>query len=152
MKMLTRLTVTSQSFNHDEMMDSCYTCDGRNISPHLNWSGAPDHTKCFAVSCVDPDAPSGSFVHWMVYNIPVSTHDISESGVFKSPAVTLKNDFGRAEYGGPCPPSGTHRYFFTVYALDSGSLSAGNKREFFKLVEDHCIAKGYIIGKYSRKP
>lgn len=151
MKVLTKLNLTSQSFKHEEMMDPLYSCDGQNLSPHLKWSGAPDSSKSFAISCVDPDAPSGNFTHWMVYNIPVNSTSIPEGGVLNSPAVTLRNDFGRPEYGGPCPPSGTHRYFFNVYALDTDSESPHNKREFFDMVEKHCVAKGEIMGRYSRK-
>jgi len=145
------INVTSTNFKEADMMDSKYTCDGKNISPGLNWLNAPKETKSFAVSVIDPDAPSGDFVHWLIYNIPPDTMSIPEGGPVPAGAKEATNDFGKKGYGGPCPPSGTHRYYFTVYALDTDNLNIADKRDFMRNMDQHAIARGHIMGKYSRR-
>ncbi|MFO8020442.1 MAG: YbhB/YbcL family Raf kinase inhibitor-like protein [Promethearchaeia archaeon] len=141
------MQLTSQDFDHNEEMDSKFTCDGDDISPHLKWDDVPNGTKCFAVSCNDPDAPAGDWVHWYVYNIPDDTREIAQNGPV--PGKQAKNDFGKKEYGGPCPPSGTHRYFFRVYALDE-ELKGVKKSNFKKKVKQHTLEKAEMIGLYTR--
>ncbi len=144
-----QMRVTSHSFNDGDMMDLKYTCDGNDISPQLSWS-VPEGTRSFALSCIDPDAPMGDFIHWLVYNIPAGVSEIPEGGPLPESAVEVRNDFGRKHYGGPCPPSGIHRYFFTVYALDTDKLNIDNKDEFLQEVEKHSISKSWIMGRYTR--
>jgi len=100
------------------------------------------------LSCSDPDAPGGTFIHWLVHNIPKDTYNIDENSEPEGKKVA--NDFGNEGYGGPCPPSGTHRYFFTVYALDVESLEISDKNDFIIKVEEHTIDKAEIIGLYQR--
>lgn len=127
-----------------------FTCDGQDVSPSLICTNFPKETKSFALSVVDPDVPNGNWIHWLVYNIPLSKAFISEGEV---PGKEVMNDFGFKKYGGPCPPrrGGTHRYIFTMYALDVESIGIiNNKVEFFKKVAEHTIAKAELISKYSR--
>ena len=146
-----KMDLRSDSFENNGMIDAKYTCDGSDISPHLEWSNAPEGTKSFALACNDPDAPVGNFIHWLVYNIPADVTQISENGVFPTGTVNVITDFRRKGYGGPCPPSGTHRYYFTVYALDTVLENINNKLDFYSNVEEHTINKAVIMGKYSRK-
>lgn len=153
----TEMKISSTSFNEGEMIPSKYTCDGENISPHLAWTGAPENTKSFALISDDPDAPAGDWVHWVVYNIPANVNELKE--IFprdkKLEDGTLQGttDFGRVGYGGPCPPSGTHRYYFKLYALDILlDKSAGmTKSELLKAMESHIIANALLMGKYKRQ-
>ena len=146
-----KMDLRSDSFENNAMIGSKYTCDGSNITPHLAWANAPAGTKSFALSCNDPDAPVGNFIHWLVYNIPADVDVIPENGHLPSGAVEVMNDFSRLEYGGPCPPSGTHRYYFTVYALDTGLSGITDKNDFFRQVKAHAIDKAVIMGKYTRR-
>jgi Raf kinase inhibitor-like YbhB/YbcL family protein len=150
------IKVTSSAFQDDGLIPSKYTCDGADVSPPLQWDSVPEDTKSIAVICDDPDAPMGTFVHWVLFNLPAETRKLTEN----VPAdETLPNgtkqgtsDFGRTGYGGPCPPSGTHRYYFKVYALDSEiDLPAGaRKPELLKALEGHILAQGQLMGKYKR--
>jgi Raf kinase inhibitor-like YbhB/YbcL family protein len=130
-------------------MPSRFTCDGLNINPPLDIGRIPEHTKSIALIIDDPDAPHTTFIHWVVWNIPVTTH-IEEDSI---PGTEGRNDFHRNHYGGPCPPSGTHRYFFKVYALDSLlDLKAGSaKKELLEAMEGHILGYGELIGLYKRK-
>ena len=145
-------------------MQKLYTCDGQNISPPLAWSGVPSNAKSLALICDDPDAPGKTWVHWVLYDLPPF---IGESGTSsygelsenvspqESPGGRGKqgtNDFKKIGYGGPCPPSGTHRYLFKLYALDAEtSLNPGaTKEQLLKAMEGHIIAQGQLIGQYSR--
>ena len=117
------LEITSSVFSEGEMIPTRYTCDGPDVSPDLAWSGVSGSAQSLALICDDPDAPMGTWVHWVLFNLPP---DISELHVEIPPKKTLKNnarhgknDFGKFGYGGPCPPGGTHRYFFKLYALDT---------------------------------
>ncbi len=152
------LTVRSDSFSHNDMIPSRYTCDGQDISPHIAWSGAPEETKSFALLCDDPDAPVGDWVHWILFNIPPQITELSEGFSAKGGAIPgIKagiTDFRKTEYGGPCPPGGTHRYFFKVYALDAPlSLKEGaTKRDLLRAIEGHILGKGELVGRYARNP
>jgi len=143
------MELESNSFESEGLIPSRYTCDGQDISPHLKWSKYPDETKSFALTCVDPDAPMGEFIHWLVYNIPANVSELNEGK--KAPGKEVTNDFKRLEYGGPCPPSGTHRYFFTVYALDREMTEDLSRDNFRERVEEHSLAKAVLMGRYSRR-
>ncbi len=142
------LSVSSSAFEEGGMIPARYTCDGENINPPIDIGGVPEEAKSLVIIVDDPDAPSGDWVHWLVWNIPV-THHIKEDHV---PGTVGLNDFNRKQYGGPCPPSGTHRYFFKFYALDSIlDLPAGTrKNQLEKAMSEHIIGFGELTGTYSR--
>lgn len=143
------MNVSSSAFEHDGKIPQIYTCDGDNINPPLEFGNMPEGTRSLALIVDDPDAPMGTFTHWVVWGIELGSN-IEENNV---PGIEGLNDFRKAAYGGPCPPSGTHRYFFTVYALDTQlDLEAGASREKVEdAMEGHILAKGQLMGKYSRK-
>ncbi len=146
------LTISSPAFNNGELIPSKFTCDGEDISPALAIGNVPPEAKSLALIMDDPDAPGGMWVHWVVWNIEPTTTEI---GVNKVPAGAKlgMNDFRKSPYGGPCPPSGTHRYFFKLYALDSKlELGAGtNKAGLERAMKGHILAQGELMGKYKRK-
>jgi Raf kinase inhibitor-like YbhB/YbcL family protein len=151
------IKVSSSAFQNGEFIPAKYTCDGANISPPLSWSGIPEGTKTFALIADDPDAPGRTFVHWVIYNIPALQKELPE-GVTPTrniPEEVLMgtNDFGHIGYGGPCPPPGTHRYFFKLYALNSAiHLEAGaTKDQVLKAMEKHLLGQGELMGKYKRR-
>jgi Raf kinase inhibitor-like YbhB/YbcL family protein len=137
---------------------SQYTCDGADKSPPLSWSGPPEGTKTFALIADDPDAPAGTWVHWVAYDIPASTAQLPE-GVPKTQGIAGggmqgKNDFQKIGYGGPCPPPGKpHRYYFKLYALDNQlNLPAGStKKDVERAIEGHVKAQAEVMGRYQRK-
>ena len=143
------LKVTSFAFKHNEMIPSKYTCDGSDINPQLSIQGIPESTRRLVLIVDDPDAPMKTWVHWVIWNIPAKT-SIEENSV---PGMEGLNDFKRHSYGGPCPPSGTHRYFFKVYALETTLyLGANSKKEDIeKAMQGHILAKGELIGLYKKK-
>jgi|SRR5665647_472915 len=144
-----QLKVSSTAFQSGKIIPIQYTCDGININPPLNIEHIPEEAKCLALIVDDPDAPIGTWVHWLVWNIPV-THRIKENEVHGTEGT---NDFQQHRYAGPCPPSGTHRYFFKVYALNTLlDLPANTKKlELEKAMSEHIIAFGELIGLYRRK-
>ena len=144
------MKITSSAFNHNENIPSKHTCDEGDISPPLTFSEIPENTKTLALIMDDPDAPVGTFVHWLVWNIPATTREIKEGE--KRQYTQGTTGFGKQEYGGPCPPSGTHRYFFKLYALDIKlALEQGaTKEQLLEAMEDHIIEKAELIGKYGR--
>jgi len=150
------LRIESPAFSEGGAIPRPFTCDGRDVSPALSWSGAPAGTKSLALICDDPDAPAGVWVHWVVYGLPSGASGLPES-VPASPEVPGggmqgKNDFGKLGYGGPCPPKGTHRYDFKLYALDvETKLKAGaTKAQLLRAIEGHVIAEAKLTGRYSR--
>lgn len=143
------MEMKSNDFGNMKDIPSELTCEGRNISPHLCWGPAPKGTKSFALSCIDPDAPMGDFVHWLACNIPVNVNEIRKGQ--KPPGTELENDFGRTGYGGPCPPSGKHRYFFVLYALDTEKLDGIASGNFLEVVGEHTLAKAELVGLYQKK-
>ena len=150
------LKVTSTSFAQGAMIPSRYTCDGSDVSPQLSWTKGPEGTKSYALISDDPDAPVGTWVHWVMYNIPAGMtslrEDIPKVKQLENGALQGKNDFGSYGYRGPCPPGGTHRYCFKIYALDI-LLGAGpglTKKQLLKDMEKHILAQGELVGKYSR--
>lgn len=151
------IKVTSSAFAEGALIPAKYTCDGEDISPPLQWDAVPDETKTIALISDDPDAPMGTWVHWVLFNLPAETAELQEN---IPPVETLPNgakqgtsDFGRIGYGGPCPPSGTHRYFFKIYALDTEiDLPAGAvKAQLVKAMEGHILAQGQLMEKYKRQ-
>ena len=150
------IKLTSTAFNDGQPMPRAYTCDGVNISPPLEWSGVPGTAKTVAIVCDDPDAPGGIWVHWVIYNLPADNIGLVENlpatEALKAGGFQGKNDFSKTGYGGPCPPSGTHRYFFKIYALDSElALKAGaTKAELTKAMDGHIVIEGQLIGTYRR--
>ena len=146
------LKIESRSFASESTIPKQHTCDGADLSPALTWAGAPAGTKSFALICDDPDAPVGTWVHWVVWNIPPAATAVPAGSVPKG-ALQGTNDFGRRSYGGPCPPSGTHRYFFKLYALDTTlSLGSGTtKKELERAMAGHILAHAELKGTYRRR-
>lgn len=149
--------ITSTAFSQGESIPVKYSCDGEDISPPLVWGDPPDGTQSFALIMDDPDAPVGVWDHWVVFNIPANVRELPEdmpAGMkFGDLAATFgKNSWGRSGYGGPCPPGGTHRYFFKLYALDTVlSLNEGaNKKQVLAAMEGHVLAETELMGTYSR--
>ncbi len=151
------IKLTSTAFDEGGMIPSQYTCDGQNVSPPLAWSGLPEGAKTLALICDDPDAPRGTWVHWVVYQIPASERGLPENlparETLDSGARQGTNDFKKPGYGGPCPPSGTHRYFFKLYALDAPlDLPPGaTKDQLLKSMDAHILAQGQLIARYARQ-
>ena len=145
------LTLTSEAFANGQSIPAKYSCVGKNISPTLAWDKPPAGTKSFALIVDDPDAPMGTWVHWVLFNIPPSTASLQENAN-SSTMSAGKNSSGNTRYDGPCPPSGTHRYFFKLYALDSTlSLSPGaTKEQVLKAMEGHILAQGELMGTFSK--
>ena len=151
------INVTSSAFQEGGMIPATYTCDGRDISPPLAWEDVPEGCKSLALISDDPDAPVGTWVHWVMYNIPPETRGLPENvpmdKVLSDGSKQGMTDFRRVGYGGPCPPSGTHRYFFKIYALDvQPDLDAGaTKKQLLTAMEGHILAEGQLMGKYKRQ-
>lgn len=140
----------SDDFNQNGTIPKECTGDGRDVSPHLAWDGVPEGTKSLALVIDDPDAPVGTWVHWLVCDIPPHITTIPK-GTVPVGARQVANDFGRADYGGPCPPSGTHRYFHKLYALRVPRLEGANdKRTFNRMVEESKLAEAVLVGSYKR--
>ena len=147
-------TLAISAFTDGGIIPAKFTCEGANVSPELRWSDVPANTRSFALIVDDPDAPAGTFTHWVLFDIPADRSSIGE-GESKL-GVAGKNDFGRAGYGGPCPPRGhgSHRYFFTLYSLDSATikLKAGaDRRQVETALRDHVLAQTQHMGRYERK-
>jgi len=150
------LEVVSPAFAAGGLIPRKHTCDGEDVSPEISWSGVPAGTRSFALICDDPDAPSGTWVHWVVFNLPAVVSRLPEA-LPAEPALPSggrqgKNDFRRIGYGGPCPPSGTHRYVFKVYALDRLlDLEPGaTKAQVEAAMKGHVLAEGSLMGRYRR--
>ncbi len=146
-----RMQITSSAFGHGEDIPAKFTCDGADINPPLQFAGVPVGTKSLALIVDDADAPGGVFTHWMVWNISPRTNAIGEGSA--PGGLQGRNDFGKLGYGGPCPPSGAHRYFFRVFALDRElDLPAGARRaQLDAAMKGHVIAQGELVGRYSAR-
>jgi Raf kinase inhibitor-like YbhB/YbcL family protein len=150
------MELTSASFQNGRIPQT-FTCDGADQSPQLAWTAPPAATKSLALAVTDPDAPSGAFTHWLLYNLPPATRQLAQ-GMAKVPQVSDgsrqgQNDFARIGYGGPCPPRGsTHRYFFRLYALDAPlNLAPGVPRNQLETaMQSHILAQGELIARYGR--
>lgn len=150
------LKVISAAFKEGEPIPRQYTCHGINVSPPLEWSGVPKTAKTIAIIADDPDAPSGGWVHWVLYNLPSENigfvENLPATENLKAGGFQGKNDFGKIGYGGPCPPSGTHRYIFKVFAVDTElALPAGAARaEVEQAMQGHILSQGQLMGTYGR--
>jgi Raf kinase inhibitor-like YbhB/YbcL family protein len=150
------IKLTSSAFEEGGMIPSKYTCDGQDISPPLTWDDVPANTESIAVICDDPDAPMGTWVHWVLFNLPAEKRELAENVPDDEtlPDGTRQGvtDFGSTDYGGPCPPSGTHRYFFKIYALDIpiDIVSIADKETLLEHMAGHILAEGQLMGKYKR--
>ena len=148
---MSEFQITSPVFENNGFIPKQYTCDGADINPQLLIANVPAGTKSLALIVDDPDAPAGIWVHWVVWNIALQTHEIKENTVPNGATQGL-NDFRKRSYGGPCPPSGTHRYFFKLYALDTILTLDFNatKAQVEKAMRKHIIAETRIVGLYKR--
>lgn len=150
------MILQSSAFEEGGAIPPRFTCDGADVSPPLSWSGTPDDTVSLVLICDDPDAPMGTWVHWVLYDLPPEVLSLPEAvDTADEPAaggLQGVTDFRRTGYGGPCPPGGTHRYFFTLYALDTLlGLSAGLKKtQVLKAMEGHVLAEARLMGTYAR--
>ncbi len=151
------LQIVSSAFSAGETIPKKFTCDGPDVSPKLTWKEAPAKTQSFALVMDDPDAPAGTWVHWVLFDLPADTTELAE-GVAKHEHLSNgarqgRNDFGKIGYGGPCPPPGKpHRYFFKLYALDAKvNLKAGaSKAEVERAMKGHILAQSEYVGRYGR--
>lgn len=149
-KEVDNMKIESLDFKEGKPIPSEFTCDGANVSPALVFEDVPVEAKSLALIMDDPDAPMGTFVHWVVWNIPPGTKQISKGEKITYPQG--KTDFGKQGYGGPCPPSGTHRYFFKLYALDVVlDLEKGaTKVDLEEAMKGHIVAEAKLMGTYQR--
>ena len=167
-----RLTIAlrSPAFRDGAMIPKTHTCDGADRSPPLEWSGVPGAARSLAVICDDPDAPMGTFSHWVLFNLPPQVKALPEGdstaetiaapanegggspGTDAPRAQPGRNDFGKTSYGGPCPPSGIHHYVFRLYALDTrlGLTSSATRADVLKAIQGHILAEGRLVGQYAR--
>jgi len=150
------IKLTSPAFEDGVMIPGKYTCDGDDVSPQLNWEDIPDGTQSIAIIMDDPDAPRGTWVHWVIYNIEPDTNELHENidtdEVVNSGALQGKNSWGNIGYGGPCPPGGVHRYFFKIYALDAETLTepGATKEDLLESIRGHILDQGELMGRYER--
>ena len=149
---MSELSISSPAFSHKGMIPSKHTCDGADVNPPLSFDNIPEKSKSLALIVDDPDAPMGTWVHWVAWNIGPGTKEIPENSVPQD-ALQGTNDFRKQSYGGPCPPSGTHRYFFKLYALDAPlPLQAGaTKTQLEQAMKGHILAQAELVGLYRRK-
>jgi len=150
------LKLTIAAFADGTFIPKLHTCEGADLSPSVEWAGEPAATRSFALIVDDPDAPAGTWTHWLLFDLPPAVHSLAQG--FKPGKLGLSgtNDFGRTGYGGPCPPKGhgAHRYFFKLYALDVTSLglSAGaRRRDLDKAIGGHVLAEAHYMGRYERR-
>lgn len=146
------ITIQSPAFAANQEIPAKYTCDGANVNPPLTFTNIPENAKSLVLIVDDPDAPAKTWVHWIIYNIPPQTTSVDENSVPQN-AKLGTTDFGKSGYGGPCPPSGTHRYFFKVYALDAmfEDLKNPAKDVLEQKMQGHIVGQGELVGLYKRK-
>ncbi|MGB3492873.1 MAG: YbhB/YbcL family Raf kinase inhibitor-like protein [Elainellaceae cyanobacterium] len=150
------MQLQSSAFDPEETIPQTYTCDGQDLSPPLSWDAPPEGTQSLALIADDPDAPSGTFVHWIIFNLAADVRSLPEAvppdNTLPSGGIQGKNGFGNIGFGGPCPPSGTHRYFFKLYALDTElDLGSGaSKPDVVKAIDGHILGHAELMGTYSR--
>ncbi|MBI5414332.1 YbhB/YbcL family Raf kinase inhibitor-like protein [Candidatus Peregrinibacteria bacterium] len=151
------LIIKSGAFRAGAEIPAKYTCDAGDVSPEISWENVPEGTKTLALIVDDPDAPDGTWVHWVVWNIPVTARNlsegISESALASLGAILGKNDFDQLKYGGPCPPSGTHRYFFKLSALNTelNLVEGSTKAELLNGINGHVLGEAELVANYSTK-
>ena len=157
---MSSLILTSTAFSNEHAIPSKFTCEGADVSPSLTWAGIPTGTKSFALIVDDPDAPDPkapkmTWVHWVVWDIPASTTSLGENAAKVGLPVGAregKNDWKKAGWGGPCPPTGRHRYFFKLYALDTRlpELSTATKADLEKAMRGHILGEAQLLGTYEK--
>ena len=145
------IDVSSSAFGPNDPIPSKYTCDGEGVSPPLAWSPPPKQTESVAILVDDPDAPSGTFLHWLVTDIPPSLTAFDEGAAMPRDSSVVENDAGNASYYGPCPPNGTHHYHFHVYALDTSIGRPESRNEFLAAIEGHVLDQGELVAVYQRQ-
>lgn len=145
------MELTSQAFDHGAAIPRRYTCQGDDVSPPLAVSGVPPGTRSLALMMDDPDAPRGTWDHWVLYDIPADVTSVPEGGA-PAGATAGRNSWGRTGWGGPCPPSGRHRYFFRLYALDAepGLGPGATKQELERAIEGHVLDRAELMGTYQK--
>lgn len=141
------MKIMSNDFKEGDMIPKKFSCQGDDINPHLFWENAPEGTKSFALVVEDPDAPSGTFIHWILKDIPADVREIPQGETI---GTEIPNSMGRGKYGGPCPPSGIHRYLFKLFALDTDKLNAKTRTEFYQQVNIHSIEETQLMAKYQK--
>jgi len=150
------MKLTSSAFGAGDMIPRRYTCDGDDLSPPLAWTGTPAGARALALICDDPDAPVGTWVHWVLFNLPPSLTQLPEglpaAQTLENGAIHGTNSWKRVGYGGPCPPSGTHRYFFKLYALDAPLTLGSNAtaRDVQAAMKGHVLVEAQLMGRYRR--
>jgi Raf kinase inhibitor-like YbhB/YbcL family protein len=151
------LTLTSTAFQEGQPIPTRHTGDGADVSPPLRWADVPAGTQSLALVCEDPDAPRGTWTHWVLFNLPAGARELSEGvprkGVLPDGTQQGTNDFGKVGYGGPAPPPGKpHRYFFTLYALDTtlNLQSGATRKQLLALAQGHVLGEGRLMGTYAR--
>jgi Raf kinase inhibitor-like YbhB/YbcL family protein len=145
------LDVTSPAFGDNQGIPAEHTCEGNNVSPPLTWSRVPAGTRSIAILVDDPDAPRGTFTHWLVTGISPAVTSLGKGAPLPEGALAAKNDMGSAGYAGPCPPSGRHRYQFRVYALDVKLGKAMTRAELLAAIRGHVLATGALVGTYEKQ-
>ncbi|MBI2416129.1 MAG: YbhB/YbcL family Raf kinase inhibitor-like protein [Candidatus Kerfeldbacteria bacterium] len=143
------MQLISSAFFHQASIPPQYTCDGADLSPDLTWSNVPDDTQSFVLVVHDPDAPAGDWLHWLVINIPATTTTVL-TGAVPTGGTEVVNDFGRSSWGGPCPPTGSHRYYFELYALNVPTITATTYADVMTAVQQYTLAKTELMGTYQR--
>lgn len=147
-------TLTSPAFNDGAGIPVKYSCDGEDVSPRLEWTHPPENTRSYALVVEDPDAPSGTFTHWILYDLPPQMTDLPEGA--SGPGTSGRNDFQEIGFGGPCPPPGhgEHRYFFRLHALDVehlGLAKDATRKELDAAIEGHVIGTAELMGRFQRR-
>ena len=147
--------LVSNSFAEGGWIPELHSCQGADLSPSLEWSGEPGDVRSFALVVEDPDAPSGTFCHWLLYDIPPHVHNLAQGLKPGSVGVSGNNDFGRPGYGGPCPPKGSaHRYYFRLYAADTNTLGLRpgvGRKELLQAMNGHILAEAQYMGRFQRR-
>ena len=148
-------TLTSPAFKDGSGIPARFTCAGADVSPPLAWGNPPEETRSFVLIADDPDAPGRTWLHWLVYDIPSGLRQLGDDASRKgiSAAQQGRNDFGKATYGGPCPPSGTHRYYFRLKALDVGTVGVkpgASREEVLRRIQGHVIGEAVLMGTFGR--
>jgi Raf kinase inhibitor-like YbhB/YbcL family protein len=144
------LKLTSTAFTANQAIPAQYTCDGSDSAPPLTWSAVPGNTRSIALLVEDPDAPDGTFTHWLVTGIPATATSLDTVAGLPSGAVAAKNGKGDTGYTGPCPPTGRHRYVFHVYALETTIPAPATKDDFLASIKGHVLAEGDLTGTYQK--
>jgi Raf kinase inhibitor-like YbhB/YbcL family protein len=148
--------IFSTAFAEGGWIPDLHSCQGADLSPSLEWSGAPGGALSFALVVDDPDAPAGNWTHWLLYDIPAKVHNLAQGYKAGSIGLSGQNDFGKSGYGGPCPPKGQgpHRYFFNIYALNLQSLglpAGANRTQLDQAIQGHVLAETRYMGRHERK-